>query len=369
MTHFRLTNESVRLVQGMPISIAIRYEITDENIEVSSVTLAEGQLVDGQLALDQKVTEPTEVLISVKVGADGKIAETTAVLKPDSTIDFVLVHTESPNANYYSVQLRGNDHRSIDLNSRFSIIGDLSQLNDFNPELVQVSLRARPSFLDGSGKTIEFDPVLVDEGGFSIEGDLDEPTLFTIEISEHATFLGSFEYLHAIVEPGVNYAVVPLGKEGTYVILSDRGSLHSKLVTSWQFDPEFEALVDTLVANQKIARTGKERKERVEHEKESVRNYRVVAECDHVKLTDKVKSKFIGPYRYAFYSIGDQIVKRRSAALRKVLRDTQDLELARMVFELNWIQFDEDEIISASDTDEKIATLLDLAQKMDQGLC
>ena len=257
MTHFSLTNESVRLVHGIhseqPISITVSYEITDENNEVSIVTLTEGQLVEGELALDQKVTEPTEVVISVRVGADGDNAETTAILKPDSTIDFVLVHRESPNANNYSVQLKGNEHRSIELNSRFSIKGDLSQLDDFNPELVQVSLRARPSFLDGSGKTIEFGPVLVDEGEFSIEGDLDEPTLFTITISEHVAFMGSLEYLHAIVEPGVNYSVVPLGENGEYAVLADRDSLHSKLVTSWQFDPEFVALVDTFVANQKIA--------------------------------------------------------------------------------------------------------------------
>ena len=370
ITHFSLNNESVRLVQGIPseqpISIAVHYEVTDENNEVRSVTLAEGQLVDGKLALDQKVIEPTRVVISVKVGADGENAWTTAVLRPNNTIDFVLVHTVTPNAIYYTVQLKGNDHRSIDLNSRFLINGDLSQLHEFVSELVHVSLRATSSVLDGSGITLDFGQILVDQGEFSIEGDLDGPTLVTIEIAEHTTFMGSRKYLHAILEPGVSYSIVPLGENGEYAVLADRESLHSKLITSWQFDPEFVALVDTLVAHRMKLQVGWERLERAEYQKESIKNYPVAEACDHVTLTDRVKSRFIAPYQYAFSSTANQIVEKRSTSLRQMMRDTEDVELARMIFELIWVLLGEDDIFSDRDRYERIAALLELAEKVHQ---
>ena len=370
LTHFSLTTESVRLVKGnpteQPISISVRSEVTDENGDESSVILAEGPLVDGKLDLNQMVTEPTKIVISAKVGEGGESTETTAVLKPGTKIEFVLVHRTSLRADYYFLQIKGKDHRSTDSKRKFSISGDLSLLEDFDPALTQVSLRAKRSMFDGIGKPREFAPILVDEGQFSIEGDLDEPTLFTIEISEHTTsFFGELEFLHAVMEPGGHYRVVPLGNNGKYGVLSDReGSVHTQWMTSWQFTPDYIALVDTWMESTRNWR--KERKERVEHKKEYVRNYQVEQKCDHLNVTDKVKAEFVDPYPSLTQTAADELVMKRSTALRKILRATHDRDLARLIFDLSWILFEEDEIISANDADEQIATLQEFATKMDE---
>ena len=131
LTHFSLSDESVRLVKGkwteQPISVSVRSEVTDENGEVSYVMLADGTLVDGELELSQTVSESTEVVISVTVGEDGEASETTAVLKPGTKIDFVLVHWVTLRAERYFLQIKGKDHRSMDLKRKFSISGDLSK--------------------------------------------------------------------------------------------------------------------------------------------------------------------------------------------------------------------------------------------------
>lgn len=116
ITHYSLTNESVRLVQGLPslqpISMSVGYEVTDENNEVSNVTLADGPLVDGILKLVRKVNEPTEVIISVNNGTDGDNAEATAVLRPDTEVEFVVIHKITASANYYLVEIRGTTQLS-----------------------------------------------------------------------------------------------------------------------------------------------------------------------------------------------------------------------------------------------------------------
>lgn len=369
ITHYSLTNESVRLVQGLPspqpISISVDHEGTDENNEVSSVTLANGQLVDGELKLEQKITEPTEVVISVKFVTDDVNRETTAVLRPDAQVEFVVIHKVSPYAKHYSLLLKGNDHRSLNKNLKFSIKGDLSQLHNFNPDLVQVRLVSEPSFFDGSGKPIEFDPVLVDEGEFSIEGDLDEPALFRIEMTQApAIYFGPVEFISAILEPGVNYSVVPSGNRGKYAVLADRESLHTQLVSSWQLDPELVTLVDTFLDDVLDARWGMEREAHEEHMKELIGNYPVAEQCDHVSLTDEVKSRFVEPYKYSYQKTADLIGRARSEALRKILRDNQDPDLARMIFELSWIQF-QNFGYDAVEKDYKVA-LEELALKMDE---
>ncbi|MYF37600.1 MAG: TlpA family protein disulfide reductase [Gammaproteobacteria bacterium] len=380
ITHFRLTNESVQMTSGDPIepmtSIRVHYEVTDENDAVSNVILADGPLIDGELKFTQRVTEPTEVVISVNNG-DGHVVFwtpikgivrywTTAVLKPDSEIEFVVTRRATSSGNYYTVFLNAKDHRSLHESQQFSLKGDLSQLRDFNARHARVLLYAVPSVVDGSGDRMQYGPVIVDENEFSIEGDLEKPTLFTLHIGYGSTSFNKSERFHAILEPGISYRVVPWGNQGKFAVVADRDSLHTQLVSNWQFEPETVALINSWVDRRLDSRLGMERENKEEHEKEQIRNYKVAEQCDHVSLTDAVMSKFTEPYRYSYEKIGDLIVNGWSEKLRQILRDTQDPELARMIFELSWMQLEADEIIKTAASDERIAILEELALIMDE---
>ena len=366
LPHFALSNESVKVISGVPtddfVTITISYETTDEHENVSTVVLADGPLVEGELKFNQEVQEPKKVLISVKWEDDSETAEATAFITPDETNSFIYIY------GFNLVILKGKDHRSIDINRRFSITGDLSEIVGFEPSfllepgLVQVSVQAKPSVLDGSGTAVEFGPVLLEDGEFSIDGDLDEPTLVTVKIFERPSLRRSVEYLHAILEPGINYRVVPLGENGKWTVEADRESLHTKLVSSWQTDPDYVKLVDAWMENR--AENREDRRERFEYEKEFVTNYEIAEECDHLKLSNSIKLQFADSSPTSPQSIGGEIVKKRSAAIREIMSGTQDLELARMAFELGWVQFNEDEIVSAIDSAERLALLQELGQSM-----
>ena len=369
---YLLSDDSIKLVKGYSserISLTISYETIDEHDQLTETILAEGPLLDGELKLNQRVSEPTEVKISVTRERydDTSVGETTALLGPNNPIKFVFMGSDM-------VVLKGSDHRSVDQDRKFSITGNLSGIEGFEPSfklfepgIVQVSVLAKPSSIDGSGKTLEFGPVLLDEDEFSIEGDLDEPTLVTVKIFESPSlFRKSAEYLPAILEPGVNYRIVPLGNNGKWAVQADREGLHTRLVSSWQLDPEYVSLIDRWMGDGIESRN--ELKERLEHEKAFITNFPVAEECDHVRLSKNIKLEFADPAPNSRQAIGGEIVKWRSAALREILSDTQDLDLVRMIFELIWTQFDEDEIVSEFDYDERVATLLELALKMDQDI-
>lgn len=369
---FKLTNDSVQLVSDTPIvqplSITVSYEVTDENDAVSTVILADGQLIDGKLELTQRVTEPTEVEILVRTDNMRLRHENfaTTVLRPTSEIGFVVIHKVSSHLNRPVVLFKGNDHRSLHENSRFSIKGNLNQVPHLNLHLLRVSIKATPSLVDGSGDTITFGPVLVDGGEFSVEGDLDVPTLFTITLTRGTVHLSEFDRVHAILEPGFNYRVVPIGTQGRFAVLADQDSLHTQLVSSWQLDPEFIALVDTLVDRKLDMRWGMETEAIEHHEQEQVRIYQVSEKCAHVSLADDVKSQFIEPFRYSYQKTNDQLVTIRSEALRNVLRDTQNSELVRIIFELIWRQMEVERIYSDHFSHELVMTLPELERKLDQ---
>lgn len=368
ITHYSLTKDSIKFVQGLPtqqpISISVSYEFSDGNNEVSRVTLANGPLVDGELKLEQTITEPTEVVISATFVTDDITRETTAVLRPDTTVEFVVFDRVTKYGNNKLVLLKGNDHRSLHENQRFSIKGDLSQLRDFDPNLAHVRLIVESTFPDYSEQEFEFDPVLADEGEFSIEGDLDEPTLFAIAISK-APYLYhiGMQVIPAILEPGVNYRVVPSGTKGRYVVVAEGESMHTQLVSSWQLDPKFVGLVDRSYDDYLDWEWGMEREVEEEHDEEQIRNYQVAEQCSHLSLTDAVKSRFVEPYKPAFETTADEMVKIRTHVLRTHLRNAQDPDTALMIVDLTRHLRGRDWRVSPPD--EWVAMLEDFALKMD----
>lgn len=368
ITHYSLTNDSIKFVQGhptqQPISISVSYEVTDENNEVSSVTLANGQLIDGELKLEQTITEPTEVVIAVNFLNDDLTSETIAVLRPDTTLEFVVFDRVTTYANYKQVLLKGSNHRSLDDAQKFSLKGDLKQVRDIVPELMQVRLIAEPTFPDYDEISVVFDPVLVDEGEFSIEGDITKPTLFKVAVTEApAAFFGGIEYLPVILEPGVNYRVIPLGNTGEHVVVADRNSVHTELVSGWQLNPEYVALVDTLYDEYLDARWGLEREAREEHNRDQIRNYQIAEQCDHAILSDEVKLRFAEPYTYVWQTTSDRLKKLRIETLRTHLRNAREPEIARIAFDLNRIMSDTDR--RESPVQERVAILEEFALKMD----
>ena len=368
ITRFALSNESVELAPNTEtehsIWITVSYETTTKNNNPSLVVLADGELVNGELLLNQRVTEPTEILISVHLGDEDNSRQLDAVLRPNAKVNFVLEYS-SPRS--YKLTLVGSNHRSLDENRKFSLVGNVSSLegvvsNPDVPSLTYVAVLGLSSILDDSGSTLYLPSILVDEGKFSIEGDLDQPTLVKIEIWGRNPSVK--QNLHAILEPDINYSLVQWGNTGKLVVEADRDSVHSRTISSWQLDPEYVSLIEQWMVRHEVQEDQTKAVE--EHRKNFVNNYRNDEECGHVNVPENVKLKFVEPFRTASETLGDQIVRRRSYSLKTILREVQEPELAQLVFDLSWNLFHTDEIDSEFDAHEKAAMLMELANHMDQ---
>lgn len=394
---FEISTEAVTLVSDTPLDDPIwllitrfpmptRMDISIPVHDIDTETIAFGELIGGELKFSTPVPKPIGIGFCIWIGNDVKeiqnlyeieppepgvkitkslnpAACTWAQLTSKSTSKFGLLVNESYNS--YEALRQGSDYRSTDPTRKFSFSGDLNNLIDFDLKETRVTLTKNSSYFYENSFAQQLEPVLLDDGKFLIESDLDEPTLFTIEISEQMTQWGArIELAHAIFEPGFSYKLVSLGNNRQLAVRADPDSLHTKLVSSWQFNPTYVSLFDrrfeqTRTDLQSRVKTHKERFE------EFVNRYRVVDECTHVDLPRAAWSNLSYLSFDEQPTVNDELVIKRFALMREILRKTDDPELARMLVELSNVLTKFDFISSVYESEEQLAILLELESKMD----
>lgn len=237
---FLITGELVYIShiygQVQDLSVKVTYDSAETGIE----ELASGKLIDGKkIELRGTLEFPKEV--TLRVVTDDNIDDAGPLrLCPNSRTNIeVLMY-----GRYPFVYLKGYYHSSADAENKFTITGDLSKFGAYHPELTYVWVEGRNYELDGSLTQSSYRSVLLDNGKFSIEGDIDEPMGVYIGIVDRFHADEVFPGLTAIIEPGVNYEIGKLGNTEKLVVLADREGIHSKLITDWNSDPEHLELLE-----------------------------------------------------------------------------------------------------------------------------
>jgi len=351
--------------------------------DIDTETIAFGELIGGELKFSTPVPKPIGIGFCIWIGNDVKeiqklyeielpesgvkitkpvnpTACTWAQLTSKSTTKFGLLVNGSTNS--YELLRQGSDYTSTDPTRKFSFSGDLNNLIDFDLKATRVTLIQNSSYFYENSFAQEREPVLLDDGKFSIESDLDEPTLFTIQIAEQMTqWAARIELAPAIFEPGVSYKLVSLGNNGQLAVRADQESLHTKLVSSWQFNPTYVSLLE-----REFEQTRKDLQSRVKTHKERleefVNRYRVDNECTHLDLPRATWSNL------SFYeqpTVSDELVLKRFALLRLTLREIDDPKLAKMLVELSNVLNKFDFVSSVYESEGQLALLLELESKMD----
>ncbi|MYD46401.1 MAG: AhpC/TSA family protein [Gammaproteobacteria bacterium] len=239
---FLITGELVDLrdtpSQVQDFDVKVTYSSEETGIE----ELVSGKLSNGQFELRGTLDIPKDVTLSVlKDGNPATLGLEFKLLPGSKTTVEVLVDREDT-----GVCLKGDFHASSDPKRQFTIKGDLSEIGDYHPELTYVCIDRTAYTLNGSISNSFYAPVLLDNGKFSISGDIEEPmgiyVSFT-DLSRSGPFYLS-RGLIAILEPGVNYEIGKLENTDELVVTADREGIHSKLITNWKSDPEYLKLLE-----------------------------------------------------------------------------------------------------------------------------
>ena len=213
--------------------IVVTKEITNSAGNTEVVELVSGTFDADELALSGNVYHPTEVKISVETdGADPLTLD--AVIAPDASISFSLV--EYPAFNSASMEFFGASRKVMDPGNGFSISGDLSSIDaDLERATVEVSSWEHDEM--GEQVVMNFGSVMLDEGKFVIDADVDEPKFVNIFVWLPVS--QNYTQFNAIVEPGAN---IKISSHSSWLYdlfpVSESGK-HAQLIDSWRQSEEY----------------------------------------------------------------------------------------------------------------------------------
>ena len=214
-------------------SIVVNSEVTRDDGETAVVQLALGSFEEREITLAGEIDEPTDVRITIQT-SNRKLSVDALIVPGGKQVSFVLVDYNDPESD--KLLLNGSSLRAKDQKKKFTIFGNREPGSEGNEnEFEWVTVSADEFALDGAPHRINFATVLVEDGTYLIEAEVDEPRLAEISVyrgSERGPYQISGTYV--VIEPTAIIRFERHGPEdGFFMATSDSGR-HAKLVDSWR---------------------------------------------------------------------------------------------------------------------------------------
>ncbi|MCY3883945.1 MAG: TlpA disulfide reductase family protein [Gammaproteobacteria bacterium] len=195
--------------------------------------LVAGSFVDGNVHLEGEVAKPTPVRISVDVGKQDPLS-ISAVIAPGEQVSFVL--KENPAPYPAQIEMFGASRMAIDATRKFTIFGDLSSI-ELDLEGAIVDVQGGEYDQTGERISLNFGKVMLDNGKFIVEAEIDEPKVVNVLVLVMAE--REYTQFHAVVEPGSKIEVLPQGALLYDLFPASGTGRHAHLLESWRLNEEY----------------------------------------------------------------------------------------------------------------------------------
>ncbi|MXW53798.1 MAG: TlpA family protein disulfide reductase [Gammaproteobacteria bacterium] len=227
-------------------TVSVTHEVEGENGETETAVLASTDLVDGKFEVTGEIEKATEVTITASVGEE-ELAATALLVPNGAAISMVLVDdmNEYPRDSLYVL---GESRQSQDPSQKFSISGDLS---DLEKDVSMYEFGAFGRILkDGEMVSASLGSVMLKDGKFLLEADAAGAQIVSVYLSSPYTQDFS-EYVYAstqiIAEPNANFEVK---LHATDVLsVTSGGGKHAELIESWEQSDEYQSKFDAYEAS------------------------------------------------------------------------------------------------------------------------
>ena len=219
-------------------SVSVNQHVTNDAGATTTIKLASGKFEKEQVILQGSLDTLTEVEITVELDSEN-VLTTTAMIGPGSTVSFALIDSSEPDLD--RVVLYGDSNKATDPENKFVIAGNLQDIVA-SDQLAIVDFTTEIWDQDGEWDSKEYGEVLIRDGRFHIEADVDEPTVVDIYVEivgDQFTHFGSV----AVVEPKSTVEVTSL-RSSTDLMTSSDSELHTMLVESWLQNEEYQSKMD-----------------------------------------------------------------------------------------------------------------------------
>jgi len=249
--------------ENLPTStVVISQETESASGETRSIELARGLFSNGNVVLEGEIDEPTLATILIRSN-DGGSMSTRTLLEPGQTVSFVVLDNQEQFAQDW-IAIKGRLKLAKDLTKRFTIVGDLTGVDEERYPMPMVLVHGFKYDREGNKKSTLFGPVQAEDKKFLIEGEIDEPrTVKIMVVSNTGLVWGEAE---AIVEPNAVISVVVSSRWAQQLVATAGTGKHADIIGSWRMSSEYLAKHDALDELFMKARTGGARSEEDEKE-------------------------------------------------------------------------------------------------------
>lgn len=223
-----ITARDTKGINFKQAKVVVTHEEKNEEGETETVELVSGQFLKGFVTLTGEIEDTIDAKIFVDAGGTDPLT-LDIVISPGASVSFVVIESIA------QMELLGASRRVKDPSNKFAISGDLSSV-DGNLEGTIVQIRSSEYDYTGDRQVLNLGKVMLEEGKFTIEGEVREPRIVNILI---IGYLGHAQ-TQAIIEPN---AELTLESQGSWIkgvfVASSNDSRHARLIDVWQQNEEY----------------------------------------------------------------------------------------------------------------------------------
>lgn len=378
-------------------SVVVTHEVSKDEGSNETVELASGTLVDGRVELTGEIDEPKMVTITASTRDGKESLKRTVVIEPgDEAVSFAIVDRR---VDYRRVQLAmiGTSSRVRDDTRKFTLKGDFRSMQD-ELSIGIITLNGPGFDTEGKLSRVTHGSVLLEDGMFSIESEIHEPSLMRVvaQAGEDA-FNEYFGAVEIVVEPDSEIVIEPRGWSRELVATAERGR-HDRLVDSWQQSEPYQDLLNRYAKSYKdfrdaweaswrarqaaaqdtaeeTAATGEETDSTTNEETQSsdevddiepVLAYSngmpAATGCEHVELADVNSEATQEPSESEnpeYHKLFLELVEMRTEALEEIASKAQDPMDLLLALELGAYGYNSDNIKKSLPLYDKVASMVD----------
>lgn len=252
------TTDGEETITSLVAFVEVARTVVDEEGTLTNLTIASGSFSNGSVVLEGEIEERTDVLISVQ-RADEEPMTLPAVLVPSENTSFALVDNVDLEDELMLIE---NFRIAEKSDAKFMITGDFNSIKDKDLSVAVAYIRVQSNNpKDGSVLSDKSNAVLLRNGRFSIEGIASEPLLVDVWVKSRIEWYTGVT--RAVVEPGARIKIfpgkssssfAPGGMSSLLVAHSEvRGSMHAKIIESWQSSSEYLEKMDEYAHSIEVA--------------------------------------------------------------------------------------------------------------------
>lgn len=219
-------------------SVILEQTVSRENGKTETVQIASGRFDDRRISFEGEIDEPTAVRI--KIQTDEIEMSIDALIEPGGQeVSFAFIDFKDPELD--KLLLVGSSLRVKNPDKKFSVLGIYEPTGSGFENAIHWATITSEEFLpDGTPHVIDFGTVLVQDGRYRIEAEVEEPRLAQISIYRGEDFDAyQVSGTYVVIEPDTKIKFGKYGPQKDFTMATAESGRHAKLFDSWRVSDEY----------------------------------------------------------------------------------------------------------------------------------